>query len=80
MHRVTAFRWLEKAKEELVQATLGLLRTRLKVSPTELHSVLRLIRSQVNLSLVRHLGGPADRVADDVLELGDQDLEEVDAT
>jgi RNA polymerase sigma-70 factor (ECF subfamily) len=76
VHRVTAFRWLEKAKEKLVAATLALLRTRLNVTPQELDSVLRLIRSQVHLSLVRHLGGPADRVEDDVLELDGSELEE----
>lgn len=76
VHRVTAFRWLEKAKEKLVAATLAVLRTRLNVSPQELDSVLRLIRSQVHLSLVRHLGGPADRVEDDVLELDESELVE----
>ena len=38
--------------------------------------MLRLIRSQVHLSLVRHLGGPSDRVEDDVLELDESELEE----
>ena len=76
VHRVTAFRWLEKAKETLVVATLGALKTRLNVSPRELDSVLRLIRSQVHLSLIRHLGGPRDVVEDDVLELDASELEE----
>ena len=74
VHRVTAFRWLEKAKEKLVEATLAILRTRLNVSAQELDSVLRLIRSQVHLSLVRHLGGPADRVEDDVMEIDASEL------
>lgn len=78
VHRVTAFRWLEKAKEQLVEATLVILRGRLNVSPKELDSVLRLIRSQVHLSLIRHLGGPSDRVEDDVLELDGADLEEAE--
>lgn len=76
VHRVTAFRWLEKAKETLVLATLGALKTRLNVTPRELDSVLRLIRSQVHLSLIRHLGGPRDGVDDDVLELDPSELEE----
>lgn len=76
VHRVTAFRWLEKAKEKLVDATLVVMRARLNVSARELESVLRLIRSQVHLSLVRHLGGPSDRVEDDVLELDESELEE----
>lgn len=74
VHRVTAFRWLERAKEHLVRATLDELRQRLKLSPRELQSVLRMIRSQVHLSLVRHLGGPSDRVEDDALELGSDEL------
>jgi RNA polymerase sigma-70 factor (ECF subfamily) len=78
VHRVTAFRWLEKAKEKLVEATLVIMRARLNVSPQELDSVLRLIRSQVHLSLIRHLGGPSDRVEDDVLELDESELEEAD--
>ena len=76
VHRVTAFRWLEKAKETLVLATLGALKTRLNVTPKELDSVLRLIRSQVHLSLIRHLGGPRDVVDDDVMELDASELEE----
>ncbi len=77
VHRVTAFRWLEKAKEHLVTASLARMRARLNVSARELDSVMRLIRSQVHLSLVRHLGGPSDRVEDDVLELDDSELEEL---
>jgi RNA polymerase sigma-70 factor (ECF subfamily) len=74
VHRVTAFRWLEKAKDTLVQAVLENLRQRLRVSAPEMDSVLRLIRSQVHLSLVRHLGGPGDQVH----EIDDSDLELVE--
>jgi RNA polymerase sigma-70 factor (ECF subfamily) len=80
VHRVTAFRWLEKAKEILVRGTLETLRGRLKLPPDELDSVLRMIRSQIHLSLVRHLGGPHDSVADDAIELDASELEEVDPT
>ena len=45
--------------------------------PSELDSVLRMIRSQIHLSLVRHLGGPKDNVADDVIELDPSEIEEV---
>jgi RNA polymerase sigma-70 factor, ECF subfamily len=79
VHRVTAFRWLEKAKEHLVGATLDILRNRLKLPANELDSVLRMIRSQIHLSLVRQLGGPSDKVDADVLELDDSELEEVEA-
>ncbi|MBA3818211.1 MAG: sigma-70 family RNA polymerase sigma factor [Deltaproteobacteria bacterium] len=78
VHRVTAFRWLEKAKELLVRSTLEILRGRLKLPADELDSVLRMIRSQIHLSLVRHLGGPSDNVADDAIELDPSELEEVE--
>jgi RNA polymerase sigma-70 factor (ECF subfamily) len=78
VHRVTAFRWLEKAKELLVRSTLETLRGRLKLPAAELDSVLRMIRSQIHLSLVRHLGGPSDKVDDDAMELDASELEEVE--
>jgi RNA polymerase sigma-70 factor, ECF subfamily len=77
VHRVTAFRWIEKAKEQLVKSTLEHLRTRLKLPSAEIESVLRMIRSQIHLSLVRHLGGPKDNVADDAIELDPSEIEEV---
>jgi RNA polymerase sigma-70 factor (ECF subfamily) len=79
VHRVTAFRWLEKAKDLLVRGTLEILRGRLKLPANELDSVLRMIRSQIHLSIVRQLGGPSDKVDDDALELDPNELEEVDA-
>jgi RNA polymerase sigma-70 factor (ECF subfamily) len=79
VHRVTAFRWLEKAKEHLVKSTLEILRARLKLPANELDSVLRMIRSQIHLSLIRHLGGPSDKVDDDVVELDASEIEEVEA-
>jgi RNA polymerase sigma-70 factor (ECF subfamily) len=80
VHRVTAFRWLEKAKDQLVKSTLELLRGRLKLPPEELDSVLRMIRSQIHLSLVRHLGGPTDNVEGDAIELDPSEIEEVEGT
>ena len=80
IHRVTAFRWLEKAKELLVRTTLDVLRHRLRLPASELDSVLRMIRSQIHLSLIRHLGGPGDNVADDAIELDPSELEEVDGS
>jgi hypothetical protein len=38
-----------------------------------------MIRSQVHLSLVRHLGGASDRVEDDAMELDAADLVELEA-
>ena len=80
IHRVTAFRWLEKAKELLVKQTLETLRARLKLPASELESVLRMIRSQIHLSIVRQLGGPTDKVDDDAMELDPSELEEVEST
>jgi RNA polymerase sigma-70 factor (ECF subfamily) len=79
VHRVTAFRWLEKAKEQLVRTTLDVLRARLKLPAAELDSVLRMIRSQIHLSLIRHLGGPSDRVDGDAMELDPSEIEEVES-
>lgn len=59
VHRVTAYRWLEKARESLVQQVQKLLTARLQVEQREFDSILRLIRSQLHLSLVRYLGQPA---------------------
>lgn len=56
VHRVTAYRWLEKARGALVGKTQKLLRARLKVEQGEFESIMRMIRSQLHLSLVRHLG------------------------
>jgi RNA polymerase sigma-70 factor (ECF subfamily) len=78
IHRVTAFRWLDKAKEHLVRDTLATLRARLKLPANELDSVLRMIRSQIHLSLIRQLGGPSDKVDDDVVEIDASELEELD--
>jgi hypothetical protein len=39
-----------------------------------------MIRSQIHLSLVRHLGGPNDNVADDAIELDASELEEIEGT
>jgi RNA polymerase sigma-70 factor, ECF subfamily len=83
VHRVTAFRWIEKAKDQLVKVTLETLRARLKLPADELDSVLRMIRSQIHLSLVRHLGGPKDSVAQDdeaAIELDPSEIEELEGS
>jgi RNA polymerase sigma-70 factor (ECF subfamily) len=55
VHRATAARQLARAGEVLQERTKELLRERLKVSSTELHSILRLVESQMHLSLQRLL-------------------------
>jgi RNA polymerase sigma-70 factor, ECF subfamily len=51
VHRATAARWLESARRQLVEDTLAALRSRLQVQPDELDSILRLIRSQLDVSV-----------------------------
>jgi RNA polymerase sigma-70 factor (ECF subfamily) len=55
VHRVTAYRWLEKARESLVNKIQGTLERELQVEHREFKSIMRMIRSQLHLSLVRHL-------------------------
>lgn len=56
VHRVTAYRWIEKARERLVAETLRLMKSKLEVEKGEFDSIMRMIRSQLHLSLHRYLG------------------------
>lgn len=56
VHRVTAYRWVEKARESLVAGIQKILIAQLDVENRDYQSILRLIRSQIHLSLVRFLG------------------------
>jgi RNA polymerase sigma-70 factor (ECF subfamily) len=60
VHRVTAYRWVEKARETLVANIQKILLAQLDVEQRDYQSILRLIRSQIHLSLVRFLGGGGD--------------------
>jgi RNA polymerase sigma-70 factor (ECF subfamily) len=51
VHRATAARWLARARDELIAATRRELEARLAITPDDLESILRLIASQVDLSL-----------------------------
>jgi RNA polymerase sigma-70 factor (ECF subfamily) len=53
VHRVTASRWVARAEDELRRRLLAMLRDRLRLSPDDLHSVTRLVRSQLTLSFAR---------------------------
>lgn len=55
VHRATAARWVEAARQAVLAATEQELIQRLKLSKTELDSVIRLIRSQLDVSLPRLL-------------------------
>jgi len=55
VHRATAARWLQRARGALVAATHGRLASRLKVPVDEIDSVIRLVQSQLDASVVRYL-------------------------
>jgi RNA polymerase sigma-70 factor, ECF subfamily len=56
VHRVTASRWEAKARDALLASTRRRMMKRLKVSAAELDSIMRIIQSQLDVSLLRHLG------------------------
>jgi RNA polymerase sigma-70 factor (ECF subfamily) len=60
VHRATAARWLEQARQQLLATTRELLLDRLHVRPPELDSIMRLIESQLEISL-GHLVGRRKR-------------------
>jgi RNA polymerase sigma-70 factor (ECF subfamily) len=51
IHRSTAARWIARGRERLLEATRQHLRERLRVEEAELDSLMRLVRSQLELSL-----------------------------
>jgi RNA polymerase sigma-70 factor (ECF subfamily) len=51
IHRATAARWVQGAREDLAAGLRTALRARLQVTPSELESILRLIDSQLQISL-----------------------------
>lgn len=57
VHRLTVLRRMEQARRSLGKETYRRLATRLSLSRTELDSIMRLIRSQLDVSLSVHLKG-----------------------
>jgi len=53
VHRATAARWLEAIRDGLGEKTRELLRERLSLEPSELESVVRVVQSQVSVTLSR---------------------------
>ena len=51
VHRATVARWLSRARSQLLRRTHAALRAQLRVSPSELDSILRLIESHLDISL-----------------------------
>ena len=57
VHQATAFRWLKQIEERLATATRSALMTKLAISESQVHSMERLVASQLHLSLPRMLRG-----------------------
>jgi RNA polymerase sigma-70 factor, ECF subfamily len=55
VHKTTAFRWLDAARDKLNKRTRNEFLQRVKVMPAELEAILRLVQSQLDLSLSRVL-------------------------
>lgn len=51
VHRATAARWVSRAKDELMARTRAVLQSQLNVSASEWESVVRLIESQITISM-----------------------------
>jgi len=56
VHRITVVRWMEQSREALAKETRRELSARLRVDRNELESILRLIESQMDMSLRAFLG------------------------
>jgi RNA polymerase sigma-70 factor (ECF subfamily) len=57
IHRATAARHVAQARERLAETTRAALESRLRVAPEQLSSILRLVPSQIDLSVRRLLEG-----------------------
>ena len=55
VHRATAARWLVRVRERLFERTHALLMQRLRVGAAETESIIRMIRSQLDMSLAHAL-------------------------
>jgi RNA polymerase sigma-70 factor (ECF subfamily) len=56
VHRATAARWLQSAREKLLSRTRRVFALRTGIATDECESVMRMVRSQLDLSLHRRLG------------------------
>jgi RNA polymerase sigma-70 factor (ECF subfamily) len=55
VHRVTVARWLSKTRRTLLQAIRRALRSEHQLSDKEIQSIVRLVETQVSLSMERLL-------------------------
>ncbi len=60
VHRATAARWIQRACDDVLAATRGLLAQRLALSQTELDRMTALVRSQLDVSLSQLLPASID--------------------
>ena len=51
VHRSTAARWIEKAKEALLEATRSQLETKLKLNPFEIDELIELVGNQIDVTI-----------------------------
>lgn len=58
VHRATAARWIAKIRDDLVTRTRELMAEALGVDTAEAASIVRLVQSQLDVSVIRHLGPP----------------------
>jgi RNA polymerase sigma-70 factor (ECF subfamily) len=64
VHRVTAVRWVVRARETLASETRRALRRRLRVDKQELDSIMRLVRSRLDMSIKTLLNEQSDAPKD----------------
>jgi RNA polymerase sigma-70 factor (ECF subfamily) len=55
VHRATAARWLVRIREQLLERTHELLAARLAVDTDDVASIVRLVQSQLDVSVIEHL-------------------------
>jgi RNA polymerase sigma-70 factor (ECF subfamily) len=55
VHRATATRWLQKARDELARLTKLELSQRLQIQESDVDSIVRLVRSRIDVSVRRLL-------------------------
>jgi RNA polymerase sigma-70 factor (ECF subfamily) len=59
VHRATVARWIVDVRSKVLEGTHALLRQRLKVSDSDADSLARLLRSQLDVSVLRMLRSPS---------------------
>jgi RNA polymerase sigma-70 factor (ECF subfamily) len=64
VHRATAARWIQRAQATLLARTKRTLMSQMKVGPSECESIIRLVQSQLHLTL-RTLWGAPDPASSD---------------